>query len=434
MTARWNAADGAGLIAVLDRVRSTEAKMTTSPVGPIAGLPQNAPATFRELLMHDAGGTAETKLGRDLVLGTRKVTDLSSAADTQRAIMNLRRLDDVLVRIIAAHDVAALTGASLEDVLALYRTEGDLGVPVDDASLKRGVPPGRADQSTHLNPEPDISHLVWIVRDSAFSAACGDVVLQDWALIQWMIQLAGLDDLGRDFGNFGTWSSANWRDAGRVDSPATATARWHAERSRFVVDRDRASHTGASRAHVASVSDPLALVKAILVEGVFFLLRLGRVESLVGPLDAAHPLHGTRLSPGLTYLHYHAQRSGSSDMRNDLPMPKLKGMLLSGLSAAATKGTAALRKAIADVAAVKQVLVDVKPAIEGTDPAATIAAAEAHWAVIEGWLRTDANLALLSGFVESADATAWHGWTELRGNMSRYRVLREYYRLLVAGP
>ena len=49
---------------------------------------------------------------------------------------------------------------------------------------------------------------------------------------------------------------------------------------------------------------------------------------------------------------------------------------------------------------------------------------------ITDWLKKDNNLQLLTEFLEYADMQTWKSREEHRGNISRYRVLREYYRLL----
>lgn len=450
---RWDRADAAGLIAMLDKVRSAEKKMAKSAVKPVAGLPRNAPTAHREYLMLDAGGAAATKLGRQLVLGevTAESTAITAAA-AGNAVMNLRRLDDALTRILSAHAAATKTGVPLEDVLAMYRVEGDLNAPPSKASLAAGIPSGTSDATTSLNPRPDISHLVWLVNPSRVPVWSAEGI-KEFALVQWFVQIGGLDEVGMlprpKRAPFVAWSSQNWlmaagidpgsvtslADVKRIDEAKLAAGkRWDGVMATMELEKPT-SESGTSEAIKVTPRDPEMLVSGILAEAVIRQSALRKTSSLLGktPKDALSP----EMTKGMSYLHYHA---GADQM---------KQIIVSAVIAASrTSGGRfkSLRDAMVpslDLSGLKAKMAsfdaDTRLLKSGALSAAERATLEAEvatligemWTAVSDWLKADASrLTLLSRFIETADAAIWTAWTEHRGNLSRYSVLKAYYELL----
>jgi hypothetical protein len=165
----WTAAQNQGLISILDRVRSAEVEMATSPVQPAQGLPNNKPRSYCEHLLIDATGTNATRLGRDLVTGAAKVADqIETGAKAAAAILQLRRLDEAVNRMLTAKRAAQVAGVTLARALTLWRVEGDMILPPSRSSIAEGIPSGRSDVTTMLNLwHPDFSNEVLFFRNNA---------------------------------------------------------------------------------------------------------------------------------------------------------------------------------------------------------------------------------------------------------------------------
>lgn len=445
---RWARAEAAGLTAKLDKTRSADAAMAKSAVKPVAGLPKNAPSAFRENLMIDAKGEAENDLGRKLVKDEITVDSVAlTGATAARAVMNLRRLDDTLTRILSASTAAGATFTPLTDVLAMYRTEGDLNAPPSTASLTAGIPSGKHDARTSLNPRPDLSHLVWLA-DAAHPWVAGkpDALVKELALRFWFVQIGGLDVVGGlpapVAAAFANWSADNWLRATDTvpDAGAVALARLKAaDRWKALIDTmevaTKPSATGGSPAVQVSPKDPEVLVAGILEEAVMLQRRLGKVASLPGVTPAAAAPKD--MTPGMAYLHYHA---GTEQMQQI--------MVSAALAAAASTDARykTLRTAIKaglNVTALrtKMTLSDknAKKLGDSALPAADKAALESEnatlagdmWSLLTTWLNADTTrVDLLGTFIETADSGIWSAWSDHRGNLSRYNVLRAYYALL----
>lgn len=418
---RWDPLVLDGTIAKLGRARTRDHTMKSDPtaVQPLAGLPQNDVAAFYDRFALDLAGDNANRLGRDLLLGTKTVAEVTgTAARAADAILNLRRLDDVLVRVLAARHAAVLTTTPLEWVLAMYRTEGDLNAPPSVDSLRDGVPSGTVDAKTSLNPRPDLTHLVWLA-DPAHLAGMSDAAIREFALLSWFVQIGGLDEVGGlaspRADSFTTWSSANWIAVGLFPaagavSRTAARARWDSLLATLELSRPAA---GGVTAVMVAPRDPRLLISGILQEAVVLQRRLGKAEDLVSGLPAAHGL--APLTPGMSYLRYHAG------------VEQFKAILVSAaIVASGTAGPryAPLRAAIRTDPALESLVDASRPLVA----AMTMAELVLEWPTLEAWLRVGGHLALLGDFVESAPAGVWDSWKDHRGNLSRYNRLVDYYR------
>lgn len=421
---RWNALDADGTITKLEETRRLDQVMRTDPgvVQPLAGLPQNDVDAFHDLFAVDLAGENANRLGRDLMVGTATVAAVTdTAAHATDAILNLRRLDDVLLRVLAAKHAAAITSTGLEQVLAMYRTEGNLDAPPSADSLRDGIPSGTVDAKTSLNPTPDITHLVWLADPGHFSGMTDDAI-REFALRCWFVQIGGLDEIGKLpaplASNFMAWSSGNWTAVGlfpAATSLAAARTRWDNLLATLELSRPAA---GGVMALMVVPRDPLLLISGVLQEAVVFQRRLGKVEDLLSGLPAGHGL--ATLTPGMSYLRYHAG------------VEQFQALLVSAVvRAAGTAGPkyAALRTAIRADAALSAMVDALKPTIAAMGMPDVLL----RWPTLESWLRTGMHLALLGDFIESAPAGGvWNSWQEHRGNLSRYKRLIEYYGKVMA--
>jgi uncharacterized protein DUF4157 len=418
----WKRAESAGLLAKLNKVRKAETAMAAAPVQPIAGIPDSAPAALREYLMLDAGGSAGNKVGRDLAIGAITPSSVSaSGAQAANAIVQLRRLDDVLRRALVAQTVATATGASFADVLTLYRIEGDMAIPPSQASVAGGLPPGRTDATTSLSVRPDVSNLVLLydAADPSISSM-SDPALREFSLRVWFVQLGGLDQVGKlpapRADNFAAWSHANWTAAGKSDTLVTARARWAAALA--LIKLERPTSAAGTPAVAAHVTDPEAFAAAILQEAVILQERLRRAESLLGPLPSGDPRAGTQLSAGMGYLLYNAGED------------QARAVILSALVFGYKQSGSSLSKRIEGDVPLKGLVSPLVATMGKMAKANVIAAAAAGWPVVDAWLTRAGNLELVSLFIETAGPAVWPSWQEIRANVSRYRVLQAYYASL----
>ena len=213
---------------------------------------------------------------------------------------------------------------------------------------------------------------------------------------------------------FAAWSFANWTEAGRADTLALAEKRWTDALALIKVTKVPSS-TGPSEAVIAQVTDPDALVFAVLQEAVMLQQRLKKAETLLGTLPAGHARKGTSLSSGVAYLLYNA---GTDQTR---------AVVLSALVHGYKQNGSALKKAVAADTALEAIVSPLVSTMAGMDKAAVIAAAGSDWPTLSAWMSKPGNLELLSTFIETTGPGAWPSWQEPRGNVSRYRVLEDYY-------
>jgi len=487
--ANWTRVEAAGLIAKLDNARSAETQMKTSEVQPLSGFPKEkktAPTVYRSNLMVDARDPAPpTELGRKLVTQEVTVDSVTESGhnaaekgyNAAEAVMNLRRLNDVLVRMLSANRASEATKAPLSDVLAIYRAEGDLSSPPSTGSLAGGIPSGTSDATTSINEpsmffgrpdlnrgNPDLHSLVVLYDRNAVSHYhLSDTEIQEMALREWFVQIGGLDEVGhlmplnqlQDL--FASWSSENWLAAENASSAeqsvkdkarGDARTRWTNLLANVEIARDVKSRTGKSHAVQATPKDPEILIAGILSEAVMRQRALGKLNRLFGgaPLIGADP----EMSAGMSYLHYNV---GTEGFREILVSAAVAASATSGKPyqqlRTAMKGsldTSELRTLMHKLDANTQKIdADSQKLKEAKKNGDTLVAEIKRlgneieslsgelWERMEIWLRADpARITLLSRFIETAGASDWSpkSWGFPRSSLSRYDVLRQYYSLL----
>ena len=426
--AEYDAAAAAGRLALLARAGPAETAQAASPVRPIPGLPHNAPGVYRYRLDLDAlDGVA---VGRDILKGVMTVTGAARGPQfATQAIAGLRLAHDVLLRIRIGQETAAATGATLAEVLALYRTEGNLGVPPSQASLNAGIPPATFAEASSIGPTaiPDLSTGVWLADPAAFAGVMDSAGATDVALAEYFLQLAGLDDAtraaqaaGRRFIDvYQGWSYRVWQDA-RVDNIGLAIRRWldlqAAGRWRTLSDA-----SGRNLAWAVDIRDPALFTGIVVGDGVQLLRgRCSDVSLLLGP--GPYPAGtATTLPPSMRYLIY------------NLSPPKARLALFSGLVAASrTTGPrwARLRGALAAPPGVVPRIRSLARLDGLKDDVAVTAADRDLWPEVQSWLRQPGRLELLTDWLEHAGTSVWNGWREPRGNVSRYLLCLDYYSRL----
>lgn len=424
---RWQEASMAGLISLIDQAKVKATQMASpSARQPIPGFEDTKPEQFEfRLDLNITTGTARRNaLGRTLASGLGTIP--GTLPDKIDALRQLRRVDDVLIRVLAVKQASVATGVSMAEAMALYRTEGNLDVPAGFHSLLGLIPsdsPTALSFLVHMPPHPVsdsrmFPHLVWFSRHSgtylgftiAFppSGAAATFNLKEPALIDWMLQLNGLDDLQKLYGNaqrpsrpmrddFAVWSQKNWTHAGVKSTMTAAAARWDS-----LVNNLEATPvtTGQTAAFLVTPKVPVTFVAGVLAEGLMLMRASG----------------GTDL---FRYLVYHAGKEQAI------------AIMIRGLIAALkTTGTRykPLRDAIIADKAFNSKLVKLTSKVElETDTKRAIAELISALSEFERWLSVDSDLKvpLMSDFLETA---GWPSWKEHRGNLSRFLQLLDYYR------
>jgi hypothetical protein len=420
--ADWQQATADGSLTMLARVRPAEkTAQATGPRVP-ADLPGAVPKFLREDL--DLAASTGAALGQALLTGAVTVTDAAKGSLTAtQAIVGLRRVQDILFRLRAARAAAVATGGAPELVLALYRTEGALGMPPSADSIDGGVPSGTTGAVTSLVPRPDISHLVWLAGSAPF-AGYADSAIAAFATTSYLVQIAGLDVLGGlppGGPAYQTWTYQTWKAAG-VDNLGTALGR--AILLRDAVTLRRISPPApAAPAIAAPVKNPVTLLTTVLGDAVQLLRTFTKPEWLFGPppLPAGAP---AAIDLPLAYLRYNI---GTDQVR----------LLLASAVIAAADTTGARRKALRTrIAATPGLRSTLNSTLTAAGPLKTnaqkAAAAAAVWAPLLPWCLMPGNLDAISTFVYEATGGEWSsGWKAPRGNVARFRLLHHYYGLVV---
>lgn len=383
----------------------------------------------------------------------------------------LRRLDDILVRLLAARRVSdELPGVTLAEVLAMHRTEGNLGVPRSARSLDNGIPPmiPSAIEPSSLGREtgdasPNISRLVLLEDPAHFVTQGNDVLARNLGVVWWMIQIAGLDALDKpqhvislapgtpDHGRHFSELSAEIRNAHlgngavSVSQRATVWATLVGDMQVRRVSRD----TGAPLQALAwsgavasgdffvrvAPNDPEQLLAAALAEGVLLLRYLGSPARIgARPVPDGHSPAGWIAPHHLSYALYNLQVGARV------------AFMLSAVSHAIldTRGPASHKPFRDEIAA--------HPIWSGTNEAtratakAIRQAPESEMASLEmlygdelaDWLldpaRGKLRLEQLDQFIATATTSSWSSWNKpsgpVRGNAHRHHLALTYYHRL----
>jgi hypothetical protein len=408
--------------------------------------------SFR-LLLEGTSGDHDTREAWKLVDGDAAALTAAMASKTKAvsALRQLRRLDNVVIRWLAAGRAAERCHVPIAEVLALYRTEGNLQVPASTSSIQLGVPTDSLTTPTHVVPSS--------LRTSVSVRPIGAANHHLLPAIEWMLQLAGLDHVSvkltrgasasQFVTNFANWSAQNWAvhlPGTPEATPAEARKRWNAfealvEPQVAFIDPSDGSRVlqagsapaGTDRARVATVDDPVEFVAAVLAEGAMFLRRLAQPADVLGALPAGDPLAGER--PGTAV---YGAISYNAHMGDAMTLPPYNRPNNAHREAVFASGIAAARRSKSARAKPLSTLVKGDAAFAaavakfklGADTDRTKAV---DWPVVQAWLRADpARFDALAAFLETADAGEWSSWQPFRAHGSRYRRLLRFYERATA--
>lgn len=194
----------------LGQARTVAAAMRNPPAAqPIECLPKNAPKFYEDRLLLDVTqGSSKNSLGTELATG---VTSPNAVADAVDALLQLRRADNVVIRVLAARHAETLTGSPVAEIMALFREEGNLDVPASSASLDNWVPTDAAAAPTSNGHYPVRGdncvwpHLIWLAqnggsfRDRIINypvlPPSTEFELKEMAAVDWALHICGLDQV-----------------------------------------------------------------------------------------------------------------------------------------------------------------------------------------------------------------------------------------------
>jgi hypothetical protein len=160
---RWEDAESKRLISKFKEAKKYHEEMVKSTIKPVEGAPSDYAYLVNIEHKSDQYGNS---IGSNLVSGTSKVKEFSvSVPKTALAIMQLRRLDDTLLRLIVCHDVADETKVEEEDVFALFRVEGNMSTPPSMGSLEQKIPSGSNSALSSIRVLNELKNLVLVFND-----------------------------------------------------------------------------------------------------------------------------------------------------------------------------------------------------------------------------------------------------------------------------
>lgn len=453
--ARWERAQDQGLIPFLQNSRAAQDQMADQDVKWLGGLRGEKIGKFYHRVWF---GQFPVELAIELVQKAPTTALLAMTMDKtalETSIIQLRRLDDLLIRVLSAKTAAGLSGCTLAEILALYRTEGNLSVPRSHDSLQQLIPPREPAhfEATMMNDaslpfSPNLAAQVFLHDRSFFTS---EEKAKNYALLVWMVQLAGLDIVARD--GFSDWSANNWSSHTQTSiSPADRQAVYDLLKSKMIVETvRREAATGQLVATPGfgpdgflriSPQDPEFLVSTVLADAALFLRRSGRPQSFGAPAGYTEDWIAP---PRLSYTMYNLQ-VGTPE-KQGCSMPK-EAFLMSAVDAAWRSKSYGpqirnryqpIRAEIESDTQLKDALGTqgvLRKAIPGCITGEEIAAG---YPIIRQWLLDDAKgeerIRLVSHFVETENRVVWTSWDEAglnsyRGNANRFHLLYVYFHLL----
>ena len=345
------------------------------------------------------------------------------------ALIQMRRLDNIFIRVQAAQMAKTAISRPVEEVMALYRVEGNLGGTVyltrpndplghSGRTIIHAVLPEGWDEARLASPRlAGEGHLQVREGHPGHVTVDGDLVKEP-ALIDFALQICGLDEWQQVYfirdkpmrETFIDFSDLMWTRAGisRGDR-AAAGARWDALISNLVVKQFNVS--GVSAVSITP-TDPVKFLAGI------WRRRRHSFWPALSSLLVTTPARSSML-----YLLYHAHAAG-------LSLPVLTRALLEvhvTKPAAYTRFSRRLRRIRTwPFCSTTSTTLGTKPIqrdcanLHGLDNSTNV------------WLANNepVRLDLLTNFFETAGHNVWDLWEEHRGNLSRYMVLLDYYQRL----
>lgn len=454
---RWNRAESEGIREILNQSRSIQSQMSGQDVKWIDGR-YGLRGSKISMFYHRVSSEQES-----VALAISLVTEADPTVAIQNmtadkpllleSVAELRRLDDLLIRILSAKKAATLTGCTLAETLALYRTEGNLGVPRSAESIDLLIPPrepGYTEGSSFSYYEktnsPNLSSLVYLWEADHFTS---EDEAKNEALIAWLVHVAGLDyyaSLGPEIARI---SSVLWST--QMGSPVSEASRQTAFdqlKANLRIETVLRNASGDFEITSGLISGEMVrvlpldnelLISSILAEATLLLRYVGRPRHLNNSLDDPSGfVPGNWIAPPrLTYALYNLQVGTPAGS----PMQAfVMSALVHGYRTKGAKYQELRDEIDADSTLKAKMKASIISAVTKND-VITSAIVSANFPPIKAWLmhttKGKKRIELLSHFIETADRRVWTSWDKAginsyRGNANRYHMLYVYFHLLTS--
>ncbi|MCA3260041.1 MAG: hypothetical protein ING46_18460 [Rubrivivax sp.] len=371
----------------------------------------------------------------------------SKVAATQTMLW-LSALDAFFVRWIGVISAAEATNASIAEILALYRTEGDLTAPLSLKHVEERLPIAEWIRDISLD-EPGRSRILPTIRlglwsypadvlfpptgtwpPTAVEKQAQEALYKRLALVNWLVIIGGLDFMIERY----------YKEDGDSPPPQRQVTRLRTAVLEFMAGnrmghRDNNDTSAQVAAYEAVMSDltlvwpadrsgrvivapttPERLVALALTEaGLFFSLPKDKGQ---GPV-VEPPL-------ALRYLAYNLQHARSSKPEFDRFIHCLSSAAVAANRQSDAK-FAALKAALAPLGLRKKLALD--PEVDSSEHVDEF---EKLSTPPDAFFDDPANMALLADFVLRAEHGHWQAFEKNRGNLARYRTLLAFYGALLA--
>lgn len=246
-----------------------------------------------------------------------------------------------------------------------------------------------------------------------------DKELKEFAIKLWFVQIGGLDQVGQlEYPiktSFGKWSNDNWLAIGKsTDTVLKAEERWQELMDLTDIVRID-SKNGTSQAIAVDILNRDKFNLLILREAAILIEKYKYLRVLFPHISANHPLYNKTFKPSFQYLIYNAGGN-------------LYPLLLSGMVWACLGNSFKTFKALLEGSPLKNTIDNLKPRIKSIDELQFLETANDNSNLVRDWLLNDNNIDVITDFLENCDNTIWTRWNEHRGNVSRFMLLKEYYK------
>lgn len=336
--------------------------------------------------------------------------------DTADAIMELRKISNVLNRVYSAYKVSQdeQVGLSLPEVLALYRQEGNMDIPSSMESIKSGIPTGKYDSASIVGTSPapedkiEMSHMVLILNKNHGLGMGSDAVIKLRALKLYINHLAGLDVIHKqgNIDGLAKWSVNNLIDAEKIEESEKAKAIedykiiWTAQVENIEVKRK-------GDGIIVAPKNPTMLVSGALKEASIFLERYQQEDRVFGEEKSKNVPEELPLP--LAYMQFNSSKIANLDR----PKVLIKSALRNAKNSTSDRFDI-LRTELKALGTNVGNFDEIKKWLLGQAPY-EVSGANNRWD-------------LTMDFMEHAGKKDWgNNWAKIRGNASLLRSQVEFY-------
>ena len=361
----------------------------------------------------------------------------ANADNATKQLVHLCALKGFCCRVLVAIRAAKAAGTTLAEAFALYRTEGNMVMPLDVEHMTKLLPPFErkfdfhyTDQDYRMGLKVTMQNAAWSQTTKEFVKANGrvgdfDTYVRANAFVDWHIIMVGFDYLARRFDarkRVEGWATtyikflmdvrvANGTPA--ADRPALQTD-LEAKTDAIFMKLNKGEQDGRLFVTPSDLDGALNLAAFILTQGLFFMKAAGKPE-VDGPF--------IQPNTSLQYLAYNTSHRRSMDPKKDLFSSVMASAAVALTQLANAPAYCSNAFTILGLAGLPNKL----PSKSESDEHAAAAVK------VKTALTDPAEMEEFAQFILRATAKEWTSYPENRGNLARYTRLLKYYTALTAG-